>query len=113
MGSRAPTSFLVAAGVLAVSVAQAATPAPPFDVAYRAWELVTELSRHNRQPELTGSCGKTFQPYVVPALRRQTREEQDAAATACVSAARESCAAANLQRTPEITARCREFPHVR
>jgi hypothetical protein len=113
MRSRAPNPFVLAAIALFVANAQAAAPAPPFDVAYRGWEIVTELSRHNHKPELAGQCGKTFQPFVVPALRRQTREEQDAAAIACVSAAREACAAANLQRTPEITARCREFPHVR
>jgi hypothetical protein len=89
--------------------AHASPAAPPFDVAYHAWEIVTELSRHNRKPELAGQCGKTFQPFVVPALRRQTRQEQDAAAVACVSAAAQACVNPSLQRTSEIDSKCREF----
>lgn len=100
---------LAAAVALLFSCAHASPAAPPFDVAYHAWEIVTEVARRNHQPELTGQCGKTFQPFVVPALRRQTRQEQDAAAIACVDAARQACANPNLQRTPEIDAKCREF----
>jgi hypothetical protein len=109
MRSRTLDQILIAAAALAVSAAHATLPAPTFEVAYHAWEIVNELSRHNRKPELTGQCGKTFRAVAVPALRKQTREEQDAAAGACVKAAREACADANLQRTQEMAARCQEF----
>jgi hypothetical protein len=103
--------LLLAAGVaVAAAAAQAAdSAAPPFDVAYRAWEIVTQVSRDNRKPEITGDCGKTFRPFVVPALRKQTRQEQDAAANACVEGARHACADLKLQRSPDIAAKCREF----
>lgn len=90
----------------------AAQSAPPFDVAYRAWDAVTDIARHNREPALGGECAKTFRPFVTPALRRQTREEQDLAATACFAAARSVCANARLQRTADMARKCEEFTPV-
>lgn len=58
---------------------------------------------------LGGECARTFRPFVTPALRRQTREEQDLAATACVAIARSVCATARLQRTPKMVRKCEEF----
>ena len=87
----------------------AAQNAPPFDVAYRAWDAVTDIARHNRAPDIGGECAKTFRPFVTPALRRQTREEQDLAATACVAAARSACANARLERTADMARKCDEF----
>jgi hypothetical protein len=101
--------LLAAALAVTAAAAQGTASAPPFDVAYRAWEIVTEVSRHNRKPEITGECGRTFRPFVVPALRKQTRQEQDAAATACVLAARQACVDTKLQRTAEVAAKCQEF----
>ena len=68
-------------------------------MAYRAWEAVTDIARHNREPGIGGECAKTFRPFVIPGLKRQTREEEDLAATSCVVAARAVCTAARLQRT--------------
>lgn len=89
--------------------AQPAPPAPDFDVAYRAWEVVTDTARHNRDPNLSGECGKTFRPFVIPGLKRQTKQEQDIAAAACVDAARSICANGKLQRTADIARKCEEF----
>ncbi|RYF18040.1 MAG: hypothetical protein EOO30_04330 [Comamonadaceae bacterium] len=89
--------------------ARSAPPAPPFDVAYRAWDVVTELARHNGAPGISGQCGKTFQPFVVPALRRQTRQEQDRAAVACVEAARSACMNSQLRTSAAIAKKCEEF----
>lgn len=86
-----------------------APSAPPFDVAYRAWEVVTELARYNGAPQASGECGRTFQPFVVPALRRQTRQEQDRAAVACVEAARSACLNRQLRTSAEIAKKCEEF----
>ena len=101
----------LAAPVLAAILFQgvAAQPAPPFDVAYRAWEAVTDIARHNREPSLGGECAKTFRPFVIPGLKRQTREEEDLAAAACVTAARAVCTAARLQRTADMARKCEEF----
>jgi len=89
--------------------AQSASPAPPFDVAYRAWDVVTELARHNRDPKTSGECGKTFRPFVIPGLRRQTRQEQDVAAAACLEAARSACMNNKLRTSAETTTKCEEF----
>lgn len=89
--------------------AQAAAAAPAFDVAYRAWDVVTDLARHNRAPEISGECGKTFRPFVIPGLRRQTPQQQDVAAAACYETARFVCANRGLQRTPNMAKKCEEF----
>lgn len=89
--------------------AQPASPAPAFDVAYRAWDAVTDIARHNRDAGLGGECGKTFRPFVIPGLKRQGKEEQDAAARACHAAAKSVCANPRLQRTPEMARKCEEF----
>lgn len=83
--------------------------APPFDVAYRAWDAVTDIAKHNGDPALAGECGKTFRPFVIPGLKRQTPQEQDVAATACEAAARAVCANEKLRKTPETIGKCREF----
>jgi hypothetical protein len=100
-------AFLV---LLALSLsARSATPAPPYDVAYRAWDIVTDLARHNADPRISGECGKTFRPFVIPGLRRQSKEQEDAAATACVEAARSACTNSGLRIPAETAAKCREF----
>ena len=89
--------------------AQPATAVPPFDVAYRAWDAVTDIARHNRAPEISGECGKTFRPFVIPGLKRQSRQEQDVAAQACYDTARAICGNRKLQRTAEMAKKCEEF----
>jgi hypothetical protein len=89
--------------------ARSAPPAPPFDVAYRAWDVVTELARHNADPSISGECGKTFRPFVIPGLRRQTRQEQDVAAAACFEAARSACTNSNIRRSAGAARNCQEF----
>ena len=86
-----------------------AQTAPGFEVGYRAWDVVTELARRNNAPDLGGECGKTFRPFVIPGLKRQTKQEEDIAAAACVQAARSACANGKLQRTAEIARKCEEF----
>lgn len=86
-----------------------ATAAPPFDVAYRAWDVVTELARHNSNPKISGECGKTFRPFVIPGLRRQTKQEEDVAAAACVDAAKSACMNGNLRTSAETARKCEEF----
>lgn len=93
-----------------VAVAQPATaPAPAFEVAYRAWDIATDIARHNGNADISGDCGKTFRPFVIPGLRRQTRPEQDQAATACLAAARSVCSNPKLERTAEMEKKCGEF----
>lgn len=89
--------------------AQPTAPAPPFDVAYRAWEVVTELARDNADPNISGACGKSFRPFVIPGLRRQTRQQEDVAAAACVEAARAACANGRLRRNAGVAKKCEEF----
>ena len=106
--------FRTSASVLVAMVchgvaAQPASPAPAFDVAYRAWDVVTDIARHNRDPNISGDCGKTFRPFVIPGLRPQTKQEQDVAAAACYAAARSACANGRLQRTNEMARKCEEF----
>ena len=100
-----------AAGILATLLCNgaAAQPVPAFDVAYRGWDVVTDMARHNREPAIGGECARTFRPFVIPGLKRQTSEEQDLAATACLAAARSVCANALLQRTPTMARKCEEF----
>lgn len=95
--------------LLLAPCAGAAAPVPPFDVAYRAWEVVTELARLNADPAISGTCGKTFRPFVIPGLRRQTPAEQDVAAVACVEAARSACTSAKLRLPDDIGKKCVEF----
>lgn len=103
-------SLQAAAAVLALGGAAAgAQPVPGFDVAYRAWDAVTDIARHNRKPELSGECGKTFRPFVIPGLRGQSKQDQDRAAIACRDAARSICANTALQRTAEMAKKCEEF----
>jgi hypothetical protein len=103
------TAMLVAALFGAAAAAQTASPAPPFDVAYRAWDAVTDIARHNHDPRIGGECGKSFRPFVIPGLKRQSVQEQDVAATACFAAARSVCANRGLQRTPDMAKKCEEF----
>lgn len=103
-----------AAAVLATllygaAAAQTAAPAPAFDVAYRAWDVLTDIAKHNGDRAASGECGRTFRPFVIPGLRRQSQAEQDVAATACYEAARSACANARLQRTTEMARKCEEF----
>jgi hypothetical protein len=102
-------SLLAAAALCQGLAVQAAVPAPAFDVAYRAWDVVTDIARHNRDPGIGGECAKTFRPFVVPGLRRQTRPEQDVAAAACYDTARSVCANRRFQRTAEMAGKCLEF----
>ncbi len=96
--------------VHASSIAQPATPpATSFEVAYRAWDVVTELARDNGDPGISGECGKTFRPFVIPGLRRQTKPEEDVSAAACVKAARAACANTGLRRSVETAKKCGEF----
>ena len=89
--------------------AQSASPAPPFDVAYRAWDVVTELARQYGDASISGECGKTFRPFVIPGLRRQSKQEQDLAATACFEAARSACINTRLVTSAETAKKCEEF----
>ena len=102
-------SWVIAAIICRGAAAQAVAPTPAFDVAYRAWEVVTDISRHNRDQAISGECGKTFRPFVIPGLRRQTKQEEDLAAAACYETARSVCANARLQRTAEMARKCEEF----
>ena len=100
---------ILAAACAAVPVgAQPPAAVPPFDVAYRAWELVGDIARRDGEPALAGECGRSFQAVAVPALRRQSKAQQDAAAVACQQRARALCAERG-GRTPGIAARCSEF----
>ena len=105
-----PGASVAAALVLAhTPVAQAASPAPSFEVAYRAWDIVTELARSNGDPDISGACGKTFRPFVIPGLRRQTRQEEGVAAAACVEAARSACTSGKLRKPADTAKKCEEF----
>jgi hypothetical protein len=70
---------------------------------------VTEHARHNRDAKISGACGTTFRPFVIPGLRRQSRHEEDVAAAACVEAARSACANKKLATSAESTNKCEEF----
>lgn len=99
----------LAAFLMLTAGAQSAAPAPPFDLAYRAWDAVTELARQNPGANISGQCGKTFRPFVIPGLRRQSRQEEDAAAGACLEAARSACANKKLATSAESAKKCEEF----
>ncbi|MBA2961715.1 MULTISPECIES: hypothetical protein [Ramlibacter] len=105
------SAFAVAAVLLAHAAnAQPTVPAPPpFDVAYRAWDVLMESARHNGDATIGGECGKTFRPFVIPGLRRQTRQEEDAAAVECVRSARAVCTNTRLKRSAETARKCEEF----
>lgn len=107
------TRLLAGALLLLAAQAQAqaptTAPAPPFEVAYRAWDVVTELARSNADPALSGACGKTFRPFVIPGLRMQNRQDQEAAAVACVAAARAACGNPRLRVPAESAKKCVEF----
>jgi hypothetical protein len=102
-------AWLLAALLCQGAAAQGSPPAPAFDVAYRAWDVVTDIGRHNRNPDLGGECARTFRPFVIPGLRRQTNQEQDVAATACLAVAKAVCTDARWQRTAEMARKCEEF----
>lgn len=109
---RSSSSAVVAMVLAQSSIAQPATtvaPAPAFEVAYRAWDVVTELARVHGDPAIGGECGKTFRPFVIPGLRRQTKPEEDVSAAACVKAARAACANSGLRKSAEIAKKCEEF----
>ena len=107
LGSCSPA---VVAVILAYAPgARSATAPPSFEVAYRAWDVVTELARGNGDPNVSGECGKTFRPFVIPGLRRQTKPEEGVAAAACVEAARAACANTGLRRSAETAKKCEEF----
>jgi hypothetical protein len=89
--------------------AEPASPAPPFEVAYRAWDLVTELARQHRDPSISGECGKTFRPFVIPGLRMQNKQDQDLAAVACVEAARSACMNSKVNKPTDVARKCDEF----
>lgn len=99
--------------VVLVSGCAARSPAcanpVPFEVGYRAWDVVTDLARQHRDPRISGECGRTFRPFVIPGLKPQARAEQDSAAAACLAAARGACANPALQRSAEIAKKCQEF----
>ncbi|MCG2595438.1 hypothetical protein LZ009_21890 [Ramlibacter sp. XY19] len=95
--------------VVACVATMAHAEAPSFEVAYRAWDLVTELARTQRNPAISGECGKSFRPFVIPGLKRQSKEDEAVAAKACYDAARAACANPAFQRTPEFARKCEEF----
>lgn len=105
-----PNALALVALLLARAAgAQAAPPAASFEVAYRAWDVVTELARSNGDATISGECGKTFRPFVIPGLRMQNRQEQDKAASACVAQARAVCADVRVRKTAEEGKKCGEF----
>jgi hypothetical protein len=91
------------------AISAAAQAAPSFEVAYRAWDIVTELARRHADPAISGECGKTFRPFVSPGLRMQTRPEQDISAQACFDAARAACANPKLRAAADTAKKCEAF----
>jgi len=106
---RSSSSAVVAMILAYAPSARSAVPPPSFEVAYRAWDVVTELARNNGDPAISGECGKTFRPFVIPGLRRQTKPEEGVAAAACVEAARSACANTGLRTSAETAKKCEEF----
>lgn len=106
---RAGACAAIATIVAHPSAAQSPPPAPPFEVAYRAWDVTTQLARDNGDPGISGECGKTFRPFVIPGLRMQSRQEQDVAAAVCVVTARAACANGRLRKSAEVAGKCGEF----
>ena len=104
-----PKAAALAMVVAHATAAQSASPEPSFEVGYRAWEVVTELARSNADPAISGECGRTFRPFVIPGLRRQTRQEEQLAAAACQDAARSACANTKLRKPAETVKKCEEF----
>lgn len=95
--------------ILCLPAAAQPAAAVPFDVAYRAWDVVTDIARHNHASETSGDCGKQFRPFVIPGLHPQNRTEQAAIAQECVRIARSLCANLALERTREMERKCAEF----
>lgn len=89
--------------------AESAPPPSPFEVAYRAWDVVMEIARHNGDPSISGECGRTFRPFVIPGLRRQTLQEEEATAATCLEAARSACMNSELRRSAGVARKCDEF----
>lgn len=106
---RASRLLLLALAAILVPMAATAQQAPAFDVAYRAWDVVTDLSKQNRDPSIGGECARTFRPFVIPGLKPQSRADQDVSATACVVAAKAACANKALKRDAESEKKCGEF----
>jgi hypothetical protein len=109
---KAPQYGYVAGAAMMLALApsaQSGSLAPPFEVAFRAWDVVTQLARRNDDPTLSGDCGKTFQAAAVPGLRRQTQQEQDVAAAACLAAAQSACKNSKLKTTAQTVRACQEF----
>jgi hypothetical protein len=100
---------VITAVLLLPTGALSASSVPPFEVAYRAWELVTQLARRNADPGIGGQCARTFRPFVSAGLRMQTRQEQDIAAVSCLEAARSACASSKLRAAAETAKKCEEF----
>ena len=105
----APSSITLLILLTLAAGARATPSAPPFDVAYRAWDIVTELARVSADPAISGECGKSFRPFVIPTLRRQTRQQEDVAAAACTAAARSACVTTRLRIPAEVARKCQEF----
>jgi hypothetical protein len=109
---KAPRYTIAAAAVLFLVLAtgaRSASQAPPFDVAYRAWDVATDLARQNRDPNISGECAKTFRPFVSPGLRGQTKQEQEVAALACLESARSACMNSKLRTSADTAKKCVEF----
>lgn len=107
--TRHGSAAVIAAVLLLAPCAFSAPSVPPFEVAYRAWELVTQLARRDADPKISGECAKTFRPFVSPGLRMQTKQEQDVAAVSCFEAARFACANSKLRAGAETARKCEEF----
>jgi hypothetical protein len=106
--TRRSTGLLLACACLTAAAAE--DPAPvSFELGYRAWDVVTDIARHNHKADLSGDCGTHFRPFVIPGLRPQSPAEQAAAAQACVRTARTVCADPALARTEEMAKKCSEL----
>lgn len=104
-----PRAAAVVLALLPAGVPAFAQPAPAFDVAYRAWDIVTDLAKQRHDPAIGGECAKTFRPFVIPGLKQQAKADQDVSARACVAAAKAACTDARLARPPDIARKCEEF----
>lgn len=104
-----PLALALAMASLPVAAQPVPSPAPPFDVAYRSWDVVTEMAKQNRDPAIGGECAKTFRPFVIPGLKPQSRQDQDVSARACVAAATAACANNALKRDAQVAKNCAEF----
>lgn len=107
--ARFSASVAVAVVLLHAATARSASPAPSFETAYLAWDVVTDLARSNGDPAISGECGKTFRPFVIPGLRRQTRQDEEATAATCIQAARSACTNSKLRISAEAMKKCEPF----